>query len=141
MTDGESAVRKQFEEWFAAASARDLDGMMSKIDDDVVSYEHDAPLVYRGAAAVRDVCRQGFEAMEGDLAWDIPDLQVMIRDDIAVTWGLNRMRATRFGLDYESWSRGTRIFQRKADSWKLIHQHVSYPYDPASGEAKLTLRP
>jgi ketosteroid isomerase-like protein len=142
MANAEEEVRNEFEEWLAAAGKKDLDAVMTKIDDDIVSYEHDAPLQYRGAAAVREVCRQGFEAMAGEFSWDIPDLQIIIRDDIAVTWGLNRMTAKQAGQDeFESWSRGTRIFQRKADGWKLIHQHVSYPYDPETGEAKLLLRP
>lgn len=142
MTSAEAAVRREFEEWFAAASAKDLNAVMTKIDDGVVSYEHEAPLQYKGADAVREVCRLGFEAMEGDFTWDIPDLQIMVGDDIAVTWGLNRMRASIPGQPpYESWSRGTRIFQRKSNGWKLVHQHVSYPYDPSTGEAKLVLKP
>jgi ketosteroid isomerase-like protein len=142
MAAAEEELRKEFADWLAAAAKKDLDAVMQKIEDNVVSYEHDAPLVYNGAAAVREVCRRGFEAMPGEFNWDIPDLQIIVRDDIAVTWGLNRMRAKQSGQDeFVSWSRGTRIFQRKGDGWKLIHQHVSYPYDPETGEAKLFLRP
>jgi DNA-binding CsgD family transcriptional regulator len=39
------------------------------------------------------------------------------------------------------WSRGTRVFRRTDGGWKLIHQHVSFPYDPATGEARMNLRP
>ena len=31
----------------------------------------------------------------------------------------------------ESWSRGTRVFRRRDGDWTIVHQHVSYPYDPA----------
>lgn len=142
MSTAHEDIRREFEEWFAAAASKDLDATMSKIDDGVVSYEHDAPLAHVGVDAVREVCRRGFEAMKGTLAWDIPDLQIIIRGDIAVTWGLNRMRAQEpGGTAFESWSRGTRIFQRIQGRWKLIHQHVSYPYDPETGEAKVFLRP
>lgn len=142
MKTAEQEVRQEFEAWLAAAARKDLDAVMTWLDDDIVSYEHDAPLQYRGAAAVREVCRRGFEAMPGEFRWDIPDLQVLVSGDIAVTWGLNRMRARQPGQEaVESWSRGTRIFQRRSDGWKLIHQHVSYPYDPETGEAELFLRP
>lgn len=138
----ETEIRRAFEDWFRKAAARDLDGVMARIADDVVSYEHDAPLVYRGAPAVREVCRQGFEAMAGDFSWDIPDLQVMVSGDLAVTWGLNRMQAEVPGRErFESWSRGTRVFRKIDGRWMLIHQHVSYPYDPATGEAKINLTP
>jgi hypothetical protein len=47
---------------------------MSHIADDVVSYEHDAPLQYVGAERVREICQKGFDAAEGDFTWDIPDI-------------------------------------------------------------------
>lgn len=140
--EGEAEVRREFEDWFRKAAAKDLNGVMAKIADNVVSYEHDAPLAYYGAAAVREVCRKGFDAMPGEFSWDIPDLRIIVRGDIAVTWGLNRMQAQLPGQDrFVSWSRGTRIFQKIDGRWMLIHQHVSYPYDPATGEAKIDLKP
>lgn len=115
---------------------------MTHIAPDVVSYEHDAPLEYRGADAVRKVCRRGFDATPGEFAWDIQDLQVLVRDDVAVTWGLNHMHADLpGGGTYDSWSRGTRVFQRSDDAWVMGHQHVSYPYDPETGVAKTELTP
>lgn len=142
LTREEAEIRREFEDWFKKAAAKDLDGIMTKIAGDVVSYEHDAPLFHRGAAAVRDVCAKGFQAMEGEFSWDIPDIQIIVRCDIAVTWGLNRMRAKLPGQQtFESWSRGTRIFQKTGGHWRMIHQHVSYPYDPETGEVKLFLRP
>lgn len=115
---------------------------MSHVADDVVSYEHDAPLEYRGADGVREVCLRGFEAAQGEFTWSIPDLTVVVRGDIAVTWGLNHMHAEG-GPDgtYDSWSRGTRVFQRRDGRWTMVHQHVSYPYDPQTGEARTDLHP
>ncbi|MDH2425352.1 nuclear transport factor 2 family protein [Sphaerisporangium sp. TRM90804] len=141
-TTPEEEVRATFEEWFRDSSAKDLDAAMSKIADDAVSYEHGIPLVYTGVPAIREVCREGFELMTGDFRWDIPDLQVIVRGDIAVTWGLNHMRAQEpGGRTVESWSRGTRVFQKIDGEWKMIHQHVSYPFDPATGQARTDLRP
>jgi len=132
--NAEEDVRREFEEWFRDAAAKDLDAVMTKIADDAISYEHEVPLVYRGADAIREVCRRGFDAADGDFRWDIPDLEVIVRDDIAVTWGLNRMRFHGSGVTTtESWSRGTRIFQKVDGGWKMIHQHVSFPYDPGTG--------
>jgi ketosteroid isomerase-like protein len=41
----------------------------------------------------------------------------------------------------ETWSRGTRLFQRQPDGWRMIHQHVSYPYDRETGSAAVDLKP
>ncbi|AVT31180.1 DUF4440 domain-containing protein [Plantactinospora sp. BC1] len=134
-TGAEQEIRREFAEWFRDSAAKDLDAVMTKIAPDVVSYEHAAPLVHRGADAVREVCRQGFELAEGDFRWDVPDLEVVVRDDIAVTWGLNRMRVQEPGSEpVETWSRGTRVFRKVDGRWQMIHQHVSFPFDPSTGQ-------
>jgi ketosteroid isomerase-like protein len=69
-------------------------------------------------------------------------MTVLVRGDIAVTWGLNHMTAEQAdGLVTETWSRGTRLFQRQPDGWRMVHQHVSYPYDPETGSAAADLKP
>ncbi|MCE9673318.1 SRPBCC domain-containing protein [Myxococcus stipitatus] len=138
----EQEVRAEFEQWFVDTARRDLDALMSKIADDAVSYEHDAPLQHVGIAAIREVCRRGFELSPGEIHWEVPDLEVLVRGDLAVTWGLNRMYGQGpDGARFESWSRGTRVFQKRDGRWKMIHEHVSFPYDPETGQARTDLRP
>jgi ketosteroid isomerase-like protein len=140
MTD-EEEIRGLLQDWFASSRSKDLDGLMRGIAPEITSYEHDAPLQYVGRDAVREVCRAGLDASD-EVDWDIPDLEVIVRGDIAVTWGLNRMRGKASdGRSFELWSRGTRIFQKRDGRWAMIHQHVSFPYDPASGLAQTELSP
>lgn len=57
-------------------------------------------------------------------------------------WGLNRMSyVDETGMPAVSWSRGTRIFRKRDGRWEMIHQHVSYPYEPETGVAKTDLAP
>jgi ketosteroid isomerase-like protein len=79
----------------------------------------------------------GFDQTPEGLRWEVPDLRVVIRGDIAVTWGLNHMH----GGGVEMWSRGTRVFQMRGGHWRMIHQHVSFPIDPASGAGRTDLEP
>ncbi|WP_433441524.1 YybH family protein [Nonomuraea sp. CA-141351] len=130
-------VRRVHERWYAGTAAKDLDGMMAAIADDVVSYEHDAPLRHVGVEAVREVCARGLDE-DPDVRFDVPDLKILAREDLAVAWGLNRVLV---GGSAETWSRGTRVFERRNGAWVMIHQHVSYPYDPGTGEAATGLRP
>jgi len=88
-------------------------------------------------AALRASCKVGFDHAPEPFRWDIPDLRVMVRGDVAITWGLNHMR----GPGLEMWSRGTRVFQRIDGRWKMIHQHVSFPFDPENGVARMDLSP
>src|SRR5690606_13558487 len=133
----EQELRELFADWFRASERKDLDAAMQPIANDVLSYEHESPLAYRGIDALRATCKAGFEHMSEGFRWEVPDLRVVVRGDIAVTWGLNHMH----GPGVEMWSRGTRVFQKVDGHWRMIHQHVSFPYDPGSGAAKLDLRP
>ncbi len=138
----EAELRAMFAEWYRASTAKDIERTMAPIAHDCLSYEHQSPLQYRGADSIRESCQKGFDAAVGELHWDVPDLQVMVRGDLAVTWGLNRMRVTPpGGAPKESWSRGTRVFRKIDGRWKMIHQHVSFPFDPASGRADTALSP
>ena len=128
--------------WSEQTAAKDLDGLMSAIADDVVSYEHETPLQYVGIDEVRSVCERGLEAGAGEVSFTVPDQTVVARGDLAVAWGLDRVAVNDAGGDtFEMWSRGTRVFRRNAGSWTMVHQHLSYPLDPQTGAARTDLRP
>jgi ketosteroid isomerase-like protein len=138
----ERTLRDIHRQWFSDTTAKNLDGLMTHMAADIVSYEHDAPLEHVGIEQVRAVCRRGLDSAPGGVSWDVPDMQVVVDGDLAVAWGLNRMNAELAdGQHVESWSRGTRVFARRNGDWVMVHQHVSYPYDPTTGEAKTDLRP
>ncbi|MEV0158028.1 SgcJ/EcaC family oxidoreductase [Micromonospora sp. NPDC050686] len=140
--DADGEVRRVHERWSAATAAKDLDGLMSSIADDVVSYEHETPLQYVGVDAVRENCARNLDAGGAAVSLDVPDLTVLARQDLAVAWGLNHVRIeSADGAAADSWSRGTRVFERRNGTWVMVHQHVSVPFDPATGEAKTDLRP
>jgi uncharacterized protein (TIGR02246 family) len=127
---GERDVRAIHEQWSDRTAAKDLDGLMEHIADDVVSYEHEQPLEYVGRERVRESCRRGLEASSGAVGFEVPELEVRVREDLAVAWGLNRLVAeTPGGETVVSWSRGTRVFMRRDGRWKMVHQHVSFPLD------------
>jgi ketosteroid isomerase-like protein len=49
----EQEIRDEFEEWFRDAANRDVDALMTKIAEDAHSFEHQTPLEYVGADAIR----------------------------------------------------------------------------------------
>lgn len=139
----EQEIRRLHRRWFRDTAAKDLDGMMAAIADDVVSYEHEEPLQHLGVQAVRDVCERSLDASaDATVTWDVPDLTVIARDDLAVAWGLNHVRVEHADAQtFDRWSRGTRVFQRTNGTWVMVHQHLSVPFDPATGEARTALHP
>jgi uncharacterized protein YndB with AHSA1/START domain/ketosteroid isomerase-like protein len=111
----EREVRALFEDWFRASERKDLEASMAPVASSVESYEHELPLVHRGVDALRAACKLGFDGVPDTFRWEVPDLKVMVRGDLAITWGLNHMAGA--GLD--SWSRGTRVFQRIGGRWRM----------------------
>ncbi|GAA3955015.1 hypothetical protein GCM10023085_41830 [Actinomadura viridis] len=137
----EREVREVHRRWFDATAAKDLDGLMAPIADDIVSYEHETPLQYEGVDAVRELCARNLNAPV-TVSLDVPDLRVAVRGDLAVAWGLNRVQATfPDGTTSDHWSRGTRVFERRNGAWMMIHQHLSVPFDPETGAAGTGLSP
>lgn len=138
----EHEIRDLHATWFAASARKDLDAAMAPISPAIVSFEHSAPLQCTDISDIREECRRGFGYQGEDFSWTVPDLRVMVRGDLAVTWGLNRMASTSHdGTEAVSWSRGTRVFHREEDGWKMVHQHVSFPVDPTTGLAAMELTP
>lgn len=135
-------IRRLHEDWFAASHRKDLDASMAPIDDTVVSYEHAAPLQYTSVEDIREECRRGFENAGDDFIWTVPDLKIVSDGDLAIAWGLNQMTdRLSDGSESVTWSRGTRVFRRVDGRWKMVHQHVSFPFDPETGLAATELVP
>ncbi|MEJ2861371.1 YybH family protein [Actinomycetospora flava] len=120
----EQAIRDVQRGWVEDTAAGDLEGLVATIADDVVSYEMAGKMSYDGIDEVREVCRAGLEASPGGVGWEIPDLQVRVGGDLAVSWGIDHLTPTG-GETVRS--RGTRVFRRTPDGWRMVHQHLSFP--------------
>ncbi|TIX40146.1 MAG: hypothetical protein E5W81_20850 [Mesorhizobium sp.] len=71
------------------------------------------------------------------------DPQLMIDGDLAVAFGLSRMSGIKTdGTKVDSWSRRTIVLRRIGGSWKIIHEHASFPMAmDGSGRAVTDLLP
>jgi uncharacterized protein (TIGR02246 family) len=141
--DAEHELRRLHERWFQQTAAKDLDGMMTAMADDIVSCEEDGPLEYRGIKDVRAYCERGLTgAGDAAITWTIPDLRIQVRGGLAVAHGLDHVRVDPpGGQAVDSWCRATRVFERRNGTWLMTYQHRSLPYDPSTGQAALGLQP
>lgn len=135
----ESEVRELLDHWSDRTAAKDLDGLMDGIAENIVSYEHGGPLQYVGKPAVQEVCKAGLAVSEVELT--VSDLTVAAQGDLAIAWGLDHVEASGDDGRIDTWSRATRVFKRQPDGWKMIHQHLSFPLDPETGAARVDLQP
>ncbi len=111
---------------------------------DVVLFDLPPPLAYRGEQA-RDIegLKAWFATWRNGVTVHMADPQFMIDGDLAVAFGLSRMIGMKTdGTEVDSWSRRTIVLRRIAGSWKIVHEHASFPMAmDGSGRAVTDLLP
>lgn len=115
---------------------------MSVYTTDVVSFDIEPPLQHVGAAAKRKNWERVFAAYERP-NYEIRDLTIVVRDDLALAHSLNRLSGTLKGGTTTAgfWVRATMCFRKVNGHWFVAHDHASAPLDPTTGAALLDLEP
>jgi ketosteroid isomerase-like protein len=120
-----SVIRAQ-EDAVAKGDARST---VDAMDADVVVFDLQPPLAYRGEQA-RDIeeINAWLATWRNGVTVQMANPQLVIDGDLAVAFGLSRMIGTKTdGTKVDSWSRRTIVLRRIAGSWKSIHEHASFP--------------
>ena len=140
----EKSIREMIQARNAAVRAGDAKRALDVNASRIASYQLRPPLEYRDARA-RDAkdMEAWFATWEGPLEIDMPEPTILVDGDLAVAWGLSRMRGTkRDSGPVEMWYRTTLAFQRQRGEWKVVHEHASVPMMmDGSGAAAANLRP
>ncbi len=134
--EDEATIRQLVESWRAALCARDLDRLMEHYAEDVLFFDAVPPYQHRGAAAYRAAWEACFPYLPQKLGAELADVGITVSGDLAVMHCLNRLlndetkKAATCG-----WVRVTVCYQRQAEGWKVVHEHVSVPFDPMTLKA------
>ena len=138
----EADIRQRIHTLVDAIRAMDLEGAMPIYAPDIVSFDVGPPLQHLGAEAKRKNWVDAFARFQAPLDYEIRDLTIVVRDDVAFGHSLNRLRGTlKNGNRAGFWVRATVCFRRIDGEWLIVHDHVSAPLDPASGSALRNLEP
>ncbi|MEB3981503.1 nuclear transport factor 2 family protein [Mycobacterium sp. 663a-19] len=139
----EADVRQRIEALVAAIRAGDLAAVMSMYATDVVSFDVEPPLRHVGAEAKRKNWERVFAAYQHPLGYEVRDLAITVRDDVAFAYSLNRLSGTRTNGTTTTgfWVRVTMCLRKVNGDWFIAHDHASAPLDPATGAALLNLEP
>ena len=134
--DDESQIRQLLEHWRAALSARDLDQMMEMYSPDVIFFDAVPPYEHRGRDAYRQTWENMLQLLPKRIESEVRDVSVTVSGDTAFMHCLNRLVCTETGEHATcGWVRVTVCYQRIDNHWKVIHEHVSVPFDPHTGHA------
>lgn len=130
----EAKIRRLISRWSKALEAKDLDGLTADYAPDAILYDAIPPYKAEGVEAIR-------KAWESCLP-HLPDAKSVHRDltfhvagDLAVVHGLHNFETKTENPCSESWMRITVCYRRIDGEWKVVHEHVSQPFNPMDNQA------
>src|SRR4029078_11600490 len=124
----EAEIRQQIEKMVAAVRAADLARVMSFYARDVVTFDIVPPLQKIGADAKRKNWMGVFATYRRPLGYEIHDLNISARDDVALARSLNRVSGVLTnGTPIDQWLRWTACFWKMDGIWLIMHNHASVP--------------
>jgi len=132
----EAQIRQLLDEWRAALAARDLDRLTAAYSPDVVFYDAVPPIERRGLAAYRASWENMLPFLPPRIASEVREIAITVSGDLALMHGLQRIINADTGEAATcGWVRVTVAYQRQQGNWRVIHEHVSVPFDPQTAQA------
>ncbi|MGH7966710.1 MAG: YybH family protein [Candidatus Binatia bacterium] len=121
-------------------AATSTDEFMAFMDEATVRYDYLPPLQYVGGPAVRANLALFFDNAK-NAKGKFVSLDVTADEQLGIAYSL--MYFTWTGPDgkpAEATFRVTHCFHKAKGEWKIFHSHVSFPINPATGQAEMNLK-
>lgn len=138
----EGNIRNVMLSWEKAASAGDLDAIMSHYAPEVIAYDAIAALQFKGIDAYRAHWKMCLSMCSGPMTFQMHDIHIGASDEVAFSHCLNQCGgADKDGNQHSSWMRVSSAYRKINGEWRIVHEHFSAPFDPESGKALFDLKP
>jgi uncharacterized protein (TIGR02246 family) len=138
----EQELRELVAERAAAVRARDPAPLAERQHPDLILFNAVPPLLSRGSAAVADRTQAWFDSYASDIGYEVSELHVTADGELGFCSFLYHVSGTlAAGGEVDMWVRATLCCRRTEGRWLITHDHESVPFDPASGQALIGLRP
>lgn len=139
----EFQIRQLIDGWTEALRAKDIKGVMSNYEPDILVFDIAPPLLYKGADAYRKNYEAWFSTWQGPIGYEIRDLSTTVGDGVGFSHSLNRIYGKRTnGEETDVWVRATACFRKINGKWLIAHEHISVPlYMDGSDRAAVDLKP
>ncbi len=124
----EQQIRDVLARWADATSTGAQDRVLANHAHDVVIYDVLPPMRYRGAEAYRRSWEEWQPRTEGEMTFELHDVEVVAGPEVAFAYGLLHCAgSTPGGGSFEDWVRATFCLQKRGERWLVSHQHMSMP--------------
>ncbi|MDD5577715.1 MAG: SgcJ/EcaC family oxidoreductase [Methylobacter sp.] len=139
----EASIRELIDNWANAFQAKDINKLMAHYAPEIVVFDIQPPLEYRGTDAYRKNWEEWLPSFQGLIEYEIRDLSITTGDDVAFSHSLNRITGTKTNGEHtDGWLRVTVCYRKIDGKWLITHEHISVPlYMDGSGRAATDLEP
>jgi uncharacterized protein (TIGR02246 family) len=125
-----------------AVRDRDAETLATRPADDVITFDVLPPLNARGSQATLTHLRAWFDGYDGPIDYSVRDVHVDADGDVGFCAFLYHVGGTlTSGAEVDMWVRATLCCRRIDGRWRIVHDHESVPFDPATGQAEISLQP
>ena len=135
-------LRDLVDERVRAVRGRDSATLAARPAEDVITFDVLPPLNSRGSQAPVEHLQAWFDGYDGPIDYSAHDVQVSAQGDLGFCSFLYHVGGTlRTGGKVNMWVRATLCCRRIDGRWRIVHDHESVPFDPATGQALTSLEP
>jgi ketosteroid isomerase-like protein len=140
--NAERELRDLIDERVRAVRERDTATLDAHPAEDVITFDVLPPLNSRGNQATADRLQAWFDGYDGPIDYSAHDVQASAQGDLGFCSYLYHVGGTlKTGDQVNMWVRATLCCRRIDGRWRIVHDHESVPFDPATGQALISLEP
>jgi ketosteroid isomerase-like protein len=138
----EEELRQVVLERVTAVHSKDSETLASRQAQDVVVFDVLPPLYSHGSEAVEGKTQAWFDSYSGEIGYEVRELHIATDGDVGFCSFVYHVSGTLVASsEVDMWVRATLGCRRIEGEWLTTHDHGSVPFDPASGQALIDLRP
>ncbi len=140
----EADINASVQHLVAAVNTKDINGIMAYYTPDENLFVFDAlpPRQYVGAAAFRKDWEGFLAAYPGAVHAEVSDWKTETEGNLAYGHGVFRTNGPdKDGKPLDLTVRVTDVYRKVNGKWLVVHEHVSWPVDLATGKADLSSKP
>ena len=140
--NAEQELRDLVDERVRAVRGRDSATLAARPAEDVITFDVLPPLNSRGSQATVEHLQAWFDGYDGPIDYSAHDVQASAQGDLGFCSFLYHVGGTlKTGDQVNMWVRATLCCRRIDGRWRIVHDHESVPFDPATGQALISLEP
>jgi PhnB protein len=130
----EAVIRDLIAKWASAVENKDAEKIVEAYAPDAILYDVAFPV--HGKDAIKALWERCFPYFPGAFRSEHEDLSVTVEGDIAIAHGFHRFIPDEPHHPCGQFiSRVTAVFRRIGGEWRVIHEHVSIPFQMEGAEA------